>query len=79
MTGILLDEQCYLYIASENFKAGMNQGLIIAAFSIFLEGFDTPKEFELLKDGNVKVGGEDELRKCFKKNINPKLIILLNI
>ena len=66
LTRILLDEQYYNDIKTENFNAGMNKGFVIASFSNFLEDRNNSRAFKMLRDNNAKVYGEEEIREMLK-------------
>ena len=74
LSRMILDEQYFEDIKTENYNAGMdegiNKGLIIAAFLIFLEEKEDERAFQILKSNNVQVKGDEEIKKILqgKKN-----------
>ena len=66
LSRMILDEQYFNDIRTENFNAGENKGLIIAAFVDFLEDSGNEKAFNKLKGNNVQIDGEEEIKEILK-------------
>ena len=67
---MILDEQYFDDIRTENFNAGINigvnKGLIIAAFLDFLEDNENERALNKLKGNNVQIDGEEEIKEILK-------------
>lgn len=62
LTQIIMEERYKLELIEHSEKRGEKKGLIYAAFQIFLEGENDDRAYNLLKDKNIILENEDEIK-----------------